>query len=253
MEIEDIVTIVQERMAVPLLIRWNVSAALRNDQSFPASINVAERPEEGKEWEKITQNPTKIRHDESDEDLPNYNQNPTEAEIEEVRQQLIQEYADVFTDDEEKLKPMRCEPSRVELVEEAKPIRVSTARKIAYAYREETKKELDRMVDQGIVVPVGDVATEWCHPMVVVEKSNGGIRICVDLTKVNKYVKRPTHPGPSPREIVNDIPPNQRFFSTLDAVKGYWQIPLEKGSQALTTFITPWGRYIFTRAPMGLS
>ena len=53
------------------------------------------------------------------------------------------------------------------------------------------------------------------------EKHNGGIRICVDLTKLNKYVKRTIHPGPSPIEVVSDVPPGQKYFTTLDALKGY--------------------------------
>ena len=39
----------------------------------------------------------------------------------------------------------------------------------------------------------------------------------------------------------------------MDAIKGYWQVPLAEKSQELTTFITPWGRYKYLRAPMGLS
>lgn len=35
----------------------------------------------------------------------------------------------------------------------------------------------------------------------------------------------------------------QKYFSTLDAIIGYWQVPLAEKSQELTTFITPWGRY----------
>ena len=33
-----------------------------------------------------------------------------------------------------------------------------------------------------------DVPTEWCAGMVVVLKSNNKVRICVDLTKLNKSV-----------------------------------------------------------------
>ena len=42
-------------------------------------------------------------------------------------------------------------------------------------------------------------------------------------------------------------------FSTLDASSGFFQIPLDKESMKLTTFITPFGRYCFTRVPMGIS
>ena len=44
-----------------------------------------------------------------------------------------------------------------------------------------------------------------------------------------------------------------QFFTTVDAKYWYWQTPLDEVSQHLTTFITPWGRYKFLRAPMGLS
>ena len=99
------------------------------------------------------------------------------------------------------------------------------------------------MASQGIIKPVGDKATEWCSPTIVVRKPGGGIRICVDLSKLNKFVKRPTYPGTSPKEVISDIPPYQKYFSTLDAIKGYWQLPLAEKSQELTTFITPRGRY----------
>ena len=227
--------VVKEKLAVPLLIRWDVSAKLRNDHHYPAILNHV--ASEGKSPQYL-------------EELP---ETPSEGKIDKIRQKILQEYQDVFTDNETQLKAMQCQPCQIQMVPEANPIRISTCRKLAHAFREETKRELRKMVRQGVIKPVGDVATDWCHPMVVVEKPGGGIRICVDLTKLNKYVKRPTHPGPSPQEVVSDIPPNQRYFSTFDAVKWHWQIPLAEESQALTTFITPWGRYMFLRAPMGLS
>ena len=39
----------------------------------------------------------------------------------------------------------------------------------------------------------------------------------------------------------------------MDAKHGYWQNDIHEDDQILTTFITPWGRYKFLRAPMGLS
>ena len=53
--------------------------------------------------------------------------------------------------------------------------------------------------------------------------------------------------------LLSNILPGQKYFTTLDALKGYWPIPLSEEAQPLTTFITPWGRYMFCRAPMGLS
>lgn len=42
-------------------------------------------------------------------------------------------------------------------------------------------------------------------------------------------------------------------FSSLDATSGFWQIPLDKDSQRLTTFITPYGTYCFKRLPFGIT
>ena len=47
------------------------------------------------------------------------------------------------------------------------------------------------------------------------------------------------------------VPPGAKYFTKMDAMMGYWQIPLAPESQHLTTFITPWGRYRFKRCPMG--
>ena len=41
-------------------------------------------------------------------------------------------------------------------------------------------------------------------------------------------------------------------FSKLDAVKGFWQIPLDEKSSKLCTFNTPIRRYRFTRLPFGI-
>ena len=44
----------------------------------------------------------------------------------------------------------------------------------------------------------------------------------------------------------------RKFFSTLDANMGYYQIKLTNACSALTTFNTPFGGYRYLRIPMGL-
>lgn len=178
-------------------------------------------------------------------------ENPTLEERKNIRSQLLEEFHDVF-DCHQELKTMEGEPMKIHLSDEAQPFSVHTPRSIPYAWREQVKTEIDDMIQKGIIKKI-DEPTEWCHPLVVVQKSKGGIRICVDLTKLNKFVKRPIHPLKTPREAVSNIPLGCKYFTTFDAKSGYWQIPLDEESQKLTTFVTPWGRYCFTRGPMGLS
>ena len=73
--------------------------------------------------------------------------------------------------------------------------------------------------------------------------------MCVDLTKLNKYVKRPVNPQPTPLEVVRKLPKGKRHLAVFDALKGYHQIELDDESRALTTFLTPFGRYRYKRLP----
>ena len=88
--------------------------------------------------------------------------------------------------------------------------------------------------------------------MSFVPKPNGQVRSVVDLVQLNKFVDRPTHPFPAPKDIIASIPKGSKCFAVFDAANGYWQIPLEEESRPYTCFMTEWGRFQYKRAPMGL-
>jgi hypothetical protein len=50
-------------------------------------------------------------------------------------------------------------------------------------YKEKFKAEIDRMLDIGIIETIEEY--EWISPMAVKKKNIGGIRICVDIRKLN--------------------------------------------------------------------
>ena len=50
---------------------------------------------------------------------------------------------------------------------------------------EQVRNKLNHMEGLGVISRVEE-PTEWCAEMVVVPKANGQVRICVDLTKLNK-------------------------------------------------------------------
>ncbi|XP_064641976.1 uncharacterized protein K02A2.6-like [Lineus longissimus] len=89
--------------------------------------------------------------------------------------------------------------------------------------------------------------TEWCAPMVpVVKKGNRGIRICVDLKRLNRSVVREKSFLPSIEDVISKLS-GAKHFSKLDCSSGFWAIPLDPDSAKLTTFITPFGRFCFRR------
>ena len=87
-----------------------------------------------------------------------------------------------------------------------------------------TKDELDRMLETGVISPV-DQPTDWCAPMVVTPKSNGKVRLCVDLSKLNEFVKRENYPLPAVDTTLGRLG-GSTVFTKLDANSGFWQIKL---------------------------
>ena len=124
---------------------------------------------------------------------------------------------------------------------------------IPYAYRGKVQKELHSLQAQGIIEPVTE-PTEWCAPIVVTPKKNSeDIRICVDFSKLNKYVQRELYSVCTPSDAIADISnKHSKYFTVFDALKGYHQCPLDATSQLLTTFMTPFGRFKFLRASFGI-
>lgn len=147
---------------------------------------------------------------------------------------------------------LKTEPVKIELREDAVPYAVHTARRVPFPMLQKVKDELVRMEQNGVIERVTQ-PREWCAPMVPVEKRNTNrARICVDLTKLNKSVKRERYILPTSDEITSKLS-GATVFSSLDAASGFWQIPLHPDSCKLTTFITPFGRYCFKRLPFGIT
>ena len=140
---------------------------------------------------------------------------------------------------------------QIKLKEGAIPYALFTPRNVPIPLREKVKEELTRMEAMGVISPIQE-PTPWCAGMVVVPKRSGAVRICVDLKPLNESVLREPHPIPKVDETLAQVS-GAKIFSKLDANSGFWQIPLAKESRALTTFITPFGRYCFNKLPFGIS
>ena len=98
-------------------------------------------------------------------------------------------------------------------------------------------------------VPYGE-PVQWCHRMVITRKNDGSPRRTVDLSPLNKHCQRETFAAESPFHIARRIPGNT-WKTVCDAWNGYHSVPLREEDKSLTTFITPYGRYRYRRAPQG--
>ncbi len=157
---------------------------------------------------------------------------------------IMQEYQDVF----EGTGCMNTE-HHIQLEEDAKPT-VHPPRRVPFALHNKLKDELERLVHEKIIEKV-DYPTDWVNSLVIVEKPNGKLRLCLDPKELNQAIKREHHHIPTLEELMSKIDKAQ-YFSILDANNGFWQIPLDKQSSDLCCFNTPFGRYKFMRLPFGI-
>ena len=149
------------------------------------------------------------------------------------------------------LPEMHGPPMKLMIDQNAKPVAIHKAIPVPIHFQEEVKEGLDRDVRLGVIEPVPEgTPTTWCHRMVVCSKKCGSCRRTVDFQALNKYALRETHHTPSPYQLAREVPSNTKK-TVCDAWHGYHAIKLYKSDHHLTTFITPWGRYRYTRCPQG--
>ena len=127
---------------------------------------------------------------------------------------------------------------------------VHPPRRVPEALREPLKKELDSLVDQGILAKVTE-PTDWVNSLVCVAKNTGALWLCLDPKDLNCAIKRPHYFTPTLEVILPKLN-GAKCFSILDARSGYWNIKLDQESSLLTTFNSPFGRHRFLRLPFGL-
>ena len=138
----------------------------------------------------------------------------------------------------------------LEVDESASPS-IMPPRRVPLALKERLKEELARL-EKANVIKKEEEPTDWVSSLVVTEKPNGKLRVCIDPQHLNKALKRSHYPLPVIEDILPELA-DVKVFSKADLKDGFLQIQLDQESSKLTTFQTPWGRYKYLRMPFGIS
>ncbi|UYV77037.1 K02A2.6-like [Cordylochernes scorpioides] len=171
-------------------------------------------------------------------------QDHTRTKMDASPTKIIESYRDVF----DEIGTLPGEHSVI-LRENAHP-RIQLARRIPFALKKPVEMELKSMEEQKIISKV-DQPAEWAHPMVIIKKPNGKVRICMDPRELNPWIKMEYRQLPAPEGIIADITKSP-IYTVLDAKSAFWQIKLDEKSSSLLTMATPYGYYRFHRLPFGI-
>ena len=118
------------------------------------------------------------------------------------------------------------------------PGAIQKQRRVSIPLKEKFDQILDRWYTLDIIEDVGDEPTDWCSKVVLTPTKDGeSVRASLDMTDVNKYIKRTRHTIPTLRELETRLN-GAKFFSHLDMNDVYMQLEVAEESRKLTTFYT---------------
>jgi hypothetical protein len=111
------------------------------------------------------------------------------------------------------------------------------------------KLEVEKLLKADFIYPMA--LTEWVSNLVLIDKKQGTIRVCVGYRDINKACPEDNFPTPFVNQIIDDCAGSE-IFSLMDGFYGYNQINIIPEDQHKMTFICPWGTFTYRKLPFGL-
>lgn len=164
---------------------------------------------------------------------------------------IISEYDDIFHVEGDSLSTTNLTEHEINTGDHP-PISVKTYR-YPEVHKSEVEKQIKKFLKEGIIRPS---LSPWSAPLWVVPKkldASGEIkwRVVIDYRKLNNVTVGDAYNLPNITEILDQLG-HSIYFTILDLVSGFHQIPMKKEDIPKTAFTTPSGHYEFTRMPFGL-
>ena len=111
------------------------------------------------------------------------------------------------------------------------------------------EEEVGKLLKVGFIRP--EKYPTWLANVVMVRKSNGKWRMCVDYTDLNKACPKDCFPLPRIDQLV-DSTSGHEMLTFMDAFSGYNQIKMDPADEVHTSFIIAFGTYCYKVMPFGL-
>jgi hypothetical protein len=139
---------------------------------------------------------------------------------------LIREFKDTFAWNYDELKAYRgyVIQHAIPLVEGAKHFR-QKLRHINPKLASQIQKELQKMVDAGIIAPIR--YSSWMSNLVVVQKKTGDICLCADFRNLNQLSLKDNYPLPNMEHLLQRVTGAGMMFM-LDGFSEYNQVFLKR-------------------------
>ncbi|CAM5073319.1 unnamed protein product [Natator depressus] len=125
------------------------------------------------------------------------------------------------------------------------------ARTVPNAIRPKVEADLERLVTNGVLIPV--THSPWATSIIPIVKKDGSLWICGDFkVTVNSVLCAEQYPLPRIDDLFTGLAGGQKF-SKIELSQVYLQMHVDEKSQKLLTIVTHKGLYRYCRLPFGIT
>lgn len=156
-------------------------------------------------------------------------------------------FPELFTDE---LNSYKGPPVHIECKQGVTPVFLR-ARTVPFPLRDQVNKELNRMIETGILTPVKH--SRWATPLTIVPKPDGSLRLCGDYRNtVNAACLAETYPLPTSNEAFFQLS-GGKWFTKIDLKHAYNQLKVDEATAEVLTLNTPLGLMKMNRLAYGVN
>ena len=161
---------------------------------------------------------------------------------------LLHKYADVFSTGESDIGLTNLVKHSIPLKPNTAPIR-QPPRRLGPEKDQEVARQVADLQRRGLIEPADGA---WSSPVVLVRKKDQTWRLCIDYRLINAATVRDAYPLPRIDDSLDSLV-GSSYFSTLDLLAGYWQVPLDDDAREKSAFVTRGGLWRWKVLPFGLT
>ena len=106
----------------------------------------------------------------------------------------------------------------IELKEDTVPV-IQPTHTIPYARRDKLKTLLDKLEEANVIASV-EKPTDWVNNLVIADKKDGSLRVCLDPKPLNQAIKRQRYIIPTPTDVRSRLA-GKKVFTVIDMKDAY--------------------------------
>lgn len=136
----------------------------------------------------------------------------------------------------------------IDVINDSKPT-YNRPYRLTMEEKQELERQIDELVTSGRLYPT---TSPYGAPVLFAKKKDGSMRLCCDFRRLNAVTIKSRFPLPLIEDLFDHLQ-GAKWFTSLDLISGYHQIPVREEDQPKTAIVTPNGQYAWRVMPFGLT